>query len=133
MARGLSFHGLGAHYSTFKLSAATKAVAVASGAAAVENKAVTLTGNEEVGFGSNGNAFFGVLTKYEDDGYATVQDAGYFEDLPAVSGAVPTAGTMTLVVDGSGAVKASGTLPTRGTVIASDNTASVNTVTVLIG
>jgi hypothetical protein len=133
MARGLSFHGIGSHYTTFKLSASTAAVVAVSGASAIEGKAITLTGNEEVGFGSDGNEFFGVLNKYEGDGYVGVQDAGYFEDLPAVSGSVPTFGTRTLVVDGAGAVKSSGSVPTRGTVISSDDTANVNTVTVLIG
>lgn len=133
MARGISFHGIGAHYTTLKLSSTTKAIAAASGAAAIEGKAITLTGNEEVGFGNDGDAFFGVIEKYEDDGHVNVQDAGYYEDLPAVSGSVPTFGTRTLVVDGAGAVKSSGDIPTRGTVIASDNSANVNTVTVLIG
>lgn len=130
---GLSFQGIGVHYTTYKLSAATKAVAVSSGAVAIEGKAVALTGDAEVGFGVDNAAFYGVLTKYEDDGYVSVQDGGYFEDLPAVSGSVPTYGTRTLVVDGAGAVKASGTIPTRGEVISSDATANVNTVTVLIG
>lgn len=131
MARGLGFFGINAHYTTFKLSAETKAIAVASGAAAIEGKAVTITGNQEVGFGSNGNEFFGIIDKYEDDGYVTVQDQGYRENVPAVSGSVPTYGQRTLVVDGSGAVKASGTVPTRGIVIDSD--ATNKTITILIG
>lgn len=131
MARGLGFSGINAHYTSFKLSSATKAIAVASGAAAVEGKAVTITGNQEVGFGSNGNEFFGIIEKYEDDGYVTVQDQGYREDVPAVSGSVPTYGKRTLVVNGAGEVKSSGTVPTRGQVIDADTTA--NTITILIG
>lgn len=133
MTRGISFQGIGSHETTYKVATATKAIATASGNSAIEGKAITLTGKEEVGFGSDGNAFHGVLVKYEDDGYASVQDEGYFEDLPAVSGSVPTYGTRTLVVDGAGAVKSSGTAYTRGEVISSDDSASVNTITVLIG
>lgn len=131
MARGLGFNGINEHFTAFKLSAATKAVATASGASAVEGKAVALTGNQEVGFGANGNAFFGIIDKFEDDGYVTVQDSGYKEGIPAVSGSVPTFGQNTLVVNGSGAVRASGSVPTRGQVIESDTT--TNTITVLIG
>ncbi len=133
MARGISFEGIGFKAATFKLSAATKAIATASGASYVEGKAVAITGNQEVGFGSNGNPFFGIIDKYEDDGYVTVQFEGYKENVPAVSGSVPTAGTRTLVVNGAGAVRSSGSAPTRGTVIEADTTANVNTVTVLIG
>ena len=133
MARGISFEGINEHFTTYKLSSATKAVAVASGASYVEGKAVALTGNQEVGFGADGNAFFGIIDKYEDDGYVTVQDEGYRVDVPAVSGSVPTYGTRTLTVNGSGSIKSSGSVPTRGMVIESDSTANVNTVTVLIG
>jgi len=133
MARGIGFEGINSHYTTFKISATTKAIVLASGVSAIEGKAIALTGNQEVGFGSDGNDFFGVIDKYEDDGYATVQDQGYRENVPAVSGSVPTFGSKNIVVDGAGSVKASGTPTTRGLIVESDSTANVNTVTILIG
>jgi hypothetical protein len=132
MARSIGFEKIGAEYTTFKLSAATKAVAVASGASAVEGKAVAVTGNGEVGFGSDNDKFFGIIDKYEDDGNVTVQFDGFKEGIPGVSGSVPTFGTKNLVVNGSGSVKASG-VDGKAMVIASDASSGVNTVTILIG
>jgi len=127
MARGISFEGIGSNFTTFNLDATTKAVADLDSSLVI-NKAVTITGNQEVGFGSDGDKFFGVIDVYED-GYVGVQDQGYRENVPSVSGSVPTYGTTSLVVDGSGNIKASGTVPTRGIIIESDT----DSVTVLIG
>ena len=106
MARGgLDWEGIGARYVTYKANAALVSTVAASGVATVEGKAVTITGNGEVGFGSAGNPLLGRLDKYESDGYVTVQDAGYAE-LPGVSGSLPTAGNY-VVANGQGAVVAS--------------------------
>jgi hypothetical protein len=106
MARGgLDWEGIGARYVTYKANAALVSTVAASGVAAVEGKAVTITGNGEVGFGSAGQPLLGKVDKYESDGYVTVQDAGYAE-LPGVSGSLPTAGNY-VVVNGQGAVVAS--------------------------
>lgn len=106
MARGgVDFEGIGARYTTYKASTSLKSIVAASGVAAVEGKAVTITGNGEVGFGSAGDPLLGKVDKYESDGYVTVQDAGYAE-FPGVSGSLPTAGNY-VVVNGQGAVVAS--------------------------
>ena len=106
MARGgLDWEGIGYRGATYKAANALVSVVTASGVAAVEGKAVTITGDGEVGFGSNGDTLLGKLDKYESDNYVTVQDAGY-TSIPGVSGSLPSAGNF-LVVNGSGAVKAS--------------------------
>jgi len=134
MARGgVDFSGIDSRFATYAVAAATKAVVAISGVAAVEGKCVALTGNREVGLGSDNDKFHGVVDKYEADGYATVQTGGYREDVPGVSGSLPSLKDMNLVVNGSGAVKSSGTINTRSEVVSVDNTASVNTVCLIIG
>jgi hypothetical protein len=131
MARGgLDWEGIAAVYVTFKAATALASVVTASGVAAVEGKAVTITGNGEVGFGSDGNKLLGLVDKYESDGYLTVQTGGY-ATFPGVSGSLPTAGDF-VVVNGSGAVKASTGAVGPAKAISVDNTANVNTVVVLI-
>ncbi len=130
MARGgLDFEGIAAVYATFQADGSVSSVMLASGVTAVEGKAVTIAGNGIAGFGSAGDPLLGRIDKYEDDHYMTVQTGGYTE-LPGVSGSLPTAGDF-LVVDGSGAVKAStGAVgPARAISVDSTN----NTVMVLIG
>jgi len=130
MARGgLDWEGIGYRGVPYKANAALVSMVAVSGVAAVEGKAVTLTGNGEVGFGSAGDKLLGKLDKYESDGYVTVQDAGY-ASMPGVSGNLPTYNAF-LVVNGNGAV-----MPSTGAVgparAISVNSTS-NTVMVLIG
>ncbi len=109
MARGgVDYEGIGFRSSAWKASDALKAAVVAAqawqndGRSAVLDKAVTITGDSEVGFGNAGDPLLGRLHQYEFDGYVTVQDSGYTE-LPGVSGNLPTPGAY-VVVDGNGAV-----------------------------
>lgn len=77
-----------------------------------KGKAVALTGNNTVGYGSDGDPLFGVIRKVESDGYATVQVKGFASgvtaDVAKTMGENPVAknaiGTLA-AVDGAGGVK----------------------------
>ena len=90
---------------------------------AVLDKAVTLTGDAEVGFGANGDFLLGRIHQYEFDGRVTVQDQGYCT-LPGNVDAFPKAGDW-VVVDGNGAVKPSVAdevpVPTNAFVVSADS------------
>jgi len=124
---GLDFEGIGYRASTYKANAAlVSAVASArawenDGRSAAVGKAVTITGDGEAGLGSDGDPLLGKINQYEFDGYMTVQDAGYTE-FDGVSGNLPDVGDY-LVVDGSGAVKAStgATGPAKAVSVDDDN------------
>ena len=135
MARGgIDNNGVMA-FGTFYADGSVSAVALAS--ATIEGKGVvgnvvTLVGNNACGYGGAGSPVFGKIEQYEDDGKMTIQFAGVAE-VPGVSGKLPTAGGATtgyVVCNGSGAVS---TATAGKTVIAVDNTASVNTAFVLLG
>jgi hypothetical protein len=129
---GISFDGIGEKFATVQAAGSVSAVALVSGAAYVENKAVTVEGNGIYGFGSAGDPLRGVIDKYESDGNMTIQYAGFREDVPGVSAALPAAGEH-LVVNGSGAVSEIATPKSPAYAVSVDGTASVNTVTVFIG
>jgi hypothetical protein len=133
MARGgLSFEGIGAKYATVKAAGSVSAVALASGFAYVENKAVTCEGDTLYGFGSAGDPIRGIIDKYEKDHYMTIQYAGFREGVPGVSGSLPSAGDH-LAVNGSGAVSTVADPVSPAYAVEVDDTANVNTVTVFIG
>jgi len=125
--------GIGSLRTTFKADAGIKAVVTVSGAAAVENMAVTVVGNSEVGLGSAGDPLRGILEKYEGDGFVTVQVKGFKENVPSVSGALPSVND-DVCVNGAGLVSgvASG-YSSPAYAVSVDGTASVNTVTIFIG
>lgn len=127
---GVDFEGIGAEYVTVQAHGSVSSVALASGAAAVEGKAVTVTGNGQMGYGTAGAPLKGVIQKYEADGYMTVQVKG-FKTAPGISGALPTAGDF-LCVNGAGAVSkvASGN---AGPAYAISVDATANTAMVFIG
>jgi hypothetical protein len=105
---GIDYEGIGFRSATYKASdALVSAVLVAKawendGRSAVLDKAVTITGNYEAGFGNAGDPLLGRIHQYEFDGYMTVQEGGYTE-FDGVSGNLPNAGDY-VVVNGSGAV-----------------------------
>lgn len=132
MRGGLSFERIGAKYVTVQAAGSVSAVALASGAAYVEGKAVTCEGDGLFGFGNAGDALRGVIDKYEKDHYMTVQFAGFREGIPGISGALPTANDY-LVVDGSGAVSETATAVNGAYAVSVDDTADVNSVVVFIG
>lgn len=77
-----------------------------------KGKAVALTGNNTVGYGSDGAPLFGVIRKAESDGYATVQVKGFAcgitADVAKTMGDSPVTKTATgafAAVDGTGGVK----------------------------
>jgi hypothetical protein len=124
---GVDFEGIGARYSTYKandglVSAVLNAMGWENdGTSAVVGKAVTITGDEEAGFGNAGDPLLGKVLQYESDGYLSVQDAGYTE-FDGVSGNLPTAGDY-VVVDGNGAVMPSegATGPAKAVSVDADN------------
>jgi hypothetical protein len=126
---GLSFLGIDAKHVTVKPHSGIVSAVAAANAAAVEGKAVTITGNGEAGYGSAGDALFGKITKYEDSAAMTVQYGG-FAELTGISAALPTAGDY-VVVDGSGAVSASATA-TNARVISVSDDAVTGPVVVLL-
>lgn len=132
---GVDFEGIGARYATVEAAGSISSIALVSGAAYVEVSAaaVTFTGNHQMGLGSAGNPLDGIIQKYEDDGYMTVQVAGY-KTAPGISGFLPSAGDF-VCVDGSGHVSkvAIQTAAGRGQAkaVSVDNSASV--VQVFIG
>ncbi len=133
MARGgISFQGIGAKYVTVKAAGSISAVALASGLAYLDNKAVTCEGDGLYGFGNAGDPIRGIIDKYEADHHVTIQFAGFRENIPGVSGALPTANEH-LAVDGSGAVSEVATPVSPAYAVEVDGTADVNTVTVFIG
>ncbi len=132
MRGGLSFERIGAKYVTVQAAGSVSAVALASGAAYVEGKAVTCEGDGLFGFGNAGDALRGVIDKYESDHYMTVQFAGFREGIPGISGALPTANEY-LVVNGSGAVSETATAVNGAYAVSVDDTADVNSVVVFIG
>jgi len=107
---GLDYEGIGYRAATYKADAAlVSAVKNAmdwenDGRSAVIGKAVTITGDSEVGFGTTGKPLIGKINQYEFDGYVTVQDAGYTE-FEGVSGSLPSAGNF-VAVNGAGKVVA---------------------------
>ena len=133
MARGgISFQGIGAKYVTVKAAGSISAVALASGLAYLDNKAVTCEGDGLYGFGNAGDPIRGIIDKYEADHHVTIQFAGFRENIPGVSGALPTANEH-LAIDGSGAVSEVATPVSPAYAVEVDGTANVNTVTVFIG
>lgn len=127
MARGgVSFDGIGAHYTTFKLKA-TDALTQSD-----EEKAVTITGNGEAGLGSSGDVFLGVLTRVEADNYGSIQDAGYVE-VGYTSGQAAPALKSCVVVTGAGLVsQTSAALAGRQNMVVSQDTTN-RKVVVLLG
>jgi hypothetical protein len=129
---GLSFAGVGAKYVTVQAAGSVSAVALVSGAAYVENMAVTEESDGKFGFGSAGDPVRGIIDKYEDDHYMTLQYAGYREDVPGVSAALPTR-NKSIAVNGSGAVSEVASMNSPAYAVEVDDTANVNTATVFIG
>ncbi|WP_103110707.1 hypothetical protein [Brevibacillus reuszeri] len=90
-----------------------------------QGKAVSMTGNNQVGVGTDGATFVGVLERVEKDGACRVRSFGNVEALYT--------GTIVLgdrvVVSGDGKVKAAGTAVNgRGFVSAIDATAKIATI-----
>ena len=104
----LSFNGL-RNSGTFKVASATKS-AIQSDPKQIIGKVVTVTGNQEVGYGSADDEPFGVVEQVEyvstnDDDYLVAVAWGQtFEDFPCAG--TENAGEF-LACDGTGGVKTS--------------------------
>ena len=94
---GVLFDGIGAHYTTFKLKVADTIVEADQG------KAVTPTATDEVGYGSSGDIFLGILERVEGDGYGSIQDDGYCTAEYASCSYLPQVGKP-VIVNGAGLV-----------------------------
>ncbi len=92
---------------TFKVASATK-TAIKSDPRQIVGKVVTITGNYEVGYGSDGKTPLGVVTQFEpevsgsEDLVVTVTWGQTFENIPCTSG--DAAGDY-LLCDGKGGLK----------------------------
>ena len=112
MVREVSFEGIGYQAATFKVDETTvaalkeKYLDAATGKVDVagKNLGVKLSGDDTVGFGTGAaeDALFGIIVKYEEDGFASVQYAGFAVEVPT-TGAIALANTE-LAVDASGLV-----------------------------
>lgn len=92
-----------------------------------KGKAVAITDNNTVGFGSDGDPLFGVLTKVEYDGYASVQVKGFFCGLVGTASA--TAINKYAAVDGAGGIKSAGTgVVSNGYITAFDSTSKTTDI-----
>lgn len=87
---------------TMLLDSATK-TKIGTAYDSAKGKAVALTGNNTVGYGTDGDAIFGVIRKAESDGVATIQVKGFACGLAGTASA--TAINKYAAVDGSGGVK----------------------------
>lgn len=102
-----SMNGVGGtEYVTMPLDSTTK-TAIGKNYDSAKGKAVALVNNNTVGYGTYGDALFGVLTKVEHDGLASVQVKGFAVGLAGTDSA--TAINKFAAVDGKGGVKSAGT------------------------
>lgn len=125
------YHGL-KDGGTFRLDTTTTTT-IKADPKQIEGKAVTLTGNYEVGYGSDGDTIFGIVEKVENEQgrsetlCVSVLWQSTFEDIPSTGS--ETAGTP-LVVDGNGGVKA-GTAFSGTVALGADSTKSTCTIRVM--
>lgn len=99
VSRTVQFEEIGASHTTYKNDPNTPLTASDIG------KAVVLIADKTVGLGWNGADVIGILKVVEDDGYVTIQDGGYKEEVPY---AVEPAIGDRVVSDGTGKVKPAG-------------------------
>lgn len=90
----ICFEGIGETVATF---------CVEEGAELTAGQAVVMTGNGEVGPGTDGNALCGIVVGVEEDGCAAVQVGGMAK--AGYTGSAPAVGWNVLAVDGQGMVK----------------------------
>lgn len=105
---------------TMPLDATTKA-AIGKEYDKAVGKAVALTSNNTVGYGTAGDALFGVIAKVEHDGFASVQVKGFACGLAGTASS--TAINKFAAVDGAGGVKSAGSgVVSNGYITAFDST-----------
>lgn len=123
---GISFEGIHAQYTTYALKASDNITQDDEG------KAITVTGNGEVGYGSAGDPLLGILSRVEADNFGSVQDEGYITVEYASAAAAPEVGKP-VVVNGAGLVsQATAAIVGRSNTIVSVDTTN-RQVVVLLG
>lgn len=124
MANFISYGGIGVQAATFELDATTK-TAIAKDFDSAVGKAVALTGNNTVGYGTSGGAVFGFVLKCDARGLATVQYHGFREDVPisATAANQPALGGGVCVDGKGGIVKPAADAASGGKVTCVDTTA----------
>ena len=105
IARTVKFEEIGAAHTTY-INNPTNPLTIND-----INKAVVLVTDKTVGLGWDGADIIGILKRVEDDGYVTVQDEGYKEEVPY---AVEPAIGDRVVSDGAGKVKPAGSTSAIG-------------------
>lgn len=113
---------------TMPLDAAT-ITAIGTDYRSAIGKAVTLTANNTVGFGTAGaeGVFFGIIRHVEKDGYATIQVKGYAENVPINTVNAPVLNGL-VSVDGTGKLQATIDVFSRGFCTSVDSSAGVATI-----
>lgn len=95
VTRSVQFEEILQHHTTYLNDEGTALTASDLG------KAVMLIGNGMVGLGYTGGDVIGILKKVESDGFVSIQDAGYKEEVPYSS--LPVVGDR-IVCNGAGSV-----------------------------
>lgn len=122
-----SMQGVGGFNAVTMALDTTTIAAIGTDYAGTIGKAVALVGNDTVGFGTSGDAVFGVLTGVEADGLAGVQIRGFAVNVAADETTPPKVGE-SLAVDGAGGVLAIVTGTSRAICTSVDATASTATI-----
>lgn len=116
----------GAEFVTMPLDSTT-VTAIGKNYDSARGKAVSLTDNNTVGFGTAGDPLFGVIAKVEHDGYASVQVKGFACGLSGTASS--TAINKFAAVDGSGGVKSGGTgVVSNGYITSFDSTSKMTDI-----
>lgn len=131
MRGGLSFEGIGFQAATFKAGAGIKALVADADRDAVVGVPVVVSAAQTVDLGTDGDAVFGFIDVYEDDGHCTVQFRGFRTDVP-IGAVAPTVGKLA-AVDGTGKVKDSATTAKVRAPIVVEVDATAKVATVFLG
>lgn len=107
MRGGLGFDDIGFQAATFKAGSGIKALVAADNRDVVVGVPVVISGAGTVDLGTDGDAIFGFIDVYENDGHCTVQFRGFRTDVP-IGAVAPTVGKIA-AVDGTGKIKDSST------------------------
>lgn len=142
MNRELSYNDIGYGAATFKVDETTiaklkeKYLDPATNKVDVNDKklAVKLTGDNTVGFGTaeavEGDALFGFIVTYEQDGYAAIQYKGFMEAVPVEDEIA--VGKDTLAVNDEGVIEVVETAKGRG-IVTKASTSSDKFINVYVG
>lgn len=100
----VAFDNIGYDGTTFKYDGTITFDRLLPGASAMKGKAVTMTGNGQVGLTQDGDEVKGQLVTVDSDGFCTVQEEGYCK-LPAGVSAALTIGAKIVGALGPGSAR----------------------------